>query len=57
MKRFLTLAVLVLLAAPVWAQEKMDEATLRQHMIAAEGRPPDQYVVETHTTSSNGEFV
>ena len=49
--------VLLCSVVPVAAQETMDEATLRQHMIMAEGKPPDSYREEDRTTSTTGDIA
>ena len=53
------LLVLVLLCAmpPARAQEKLDDLTLRQRVLMAEGKPPDAYREEIDTTSTSGSYV
>src|SRR5579863_8652150 len=52
--RFAVLCAVLRVISPVAAQETMDEATLRQHIIMSEGKPPDSYVETRHVTMSNG---
>lgn len=52
--RFFLACILLCSIVPVSAQETMDEATLRRHMIMAEGKPPDSYRVDTHADSTLG---
>jgi hypothetical protein len=54
--RFLLACILLCSVVPVAAQETMDETTLRQHMIMAEGKPPDSYRVQEKTTSTAGDY-
>src|SRR5579872_2036329 len=49
--KFALLCMTLCMVSPVAAQQ-MDVATLRQRMIAAEGKPPDQYREEIMTASS-----
>ena len=53
------LLVLILLCAmpPARAQETLDDLTLRQRILQAEGKPPDAYREETDTTATNGNYV
>lgn len=57
MLRFLLAGALLFTMLPAGAQETMDELTLRQHMLQAEGKPPASYITEIRTTSTEGEFV
>ncbi|HEY1728049.1 MAG TPA: aspartyl protease family protein [Candidatus Baltobacteraceae bacterium] len=55
--RFFLACLLLCPVMPVTAQETMDETTLRQHMIMAEGKPPDSYFEEDRTTSTIGDVA
>ena len=50
--KFALLGLTFCVVYPVAAQQQMDEMTLRQRMIAAQGKPPDQYREEIITASS-----
>ena len=54
--RFLLACILLCSVVPVAAQETMDETTLHQHLLMAEGKPPDSYREEDRTTSTSGNY-
>jgi hypothetical protein len=53
--RFVLASVLLCSVVPVYAQETMDDTTLRQNIILAQGKPPDSYREEVRTTSTIGD--
>jgi len=56
--KFVVLCMTLCVMNPVAAQQAMDPSALRQQMIAAQGKPPDQYREEIMTiSSSTGTFL
>lgn len=52
MRRVVFLCAFLCLVTPVHAQEAMTAAALQQHMLQAQGKPPEQYREETITSTT-----
>jgi hypothetical protein len=58
MRRVFVALALMLIASSAFAQETMDETTLRQRVIIAQGKPPDSYREEISITSTvDGDYI